>query len=225
MTAAVGSVQDLFTDAVQVVQRRGDVHDESLLWPEEDALLGEVAPGRRRDFVNGRWCARHAMVALGVAPEPVLRSGEDRAPAWPRGLVGSITHTDTYAAAAVGFAELVLAVGIDAEPDAALPDRVLRRVAFDAELSWVEQCGPRAGQDVTNADRLLFSAKEAIYKAWYPLAGSWLGFEDARVTFDPDGGTFEAQILVEGPLGRLPGRYAALDGVIVTAVELPRRQR
>jgi 4'-phosphopantetheinyl transferase EntD len=165
------------------------------------------------------------MVALGVAPEPVLRSGQDRAPAWPRGLVGSITHTDTFAAAAVGFAESVVSVGIDAEPDAALPDRVLGRVAFDAELSWVEQCGPTAGQDVVHADRLLFSAKEAIYKAWHPLAGSWLGFDDARVTFDPAGGTFEADILVDGPVDRLAGRYAALDGVIVTAVELPRRQR
>jgi 4'-phosphopantetheinyl transferase EntD len=212
------SLQDLFTEQVLAVERRGDSIDESLLWPEEHAHLGEVAEGRRRDFVNGRWCAHQAIVALGHEPRPIL-AGEQRQPLWPHGLVGSITHTEGYVAAAVGARSLVASVGIDAEPDAPLPTGVLSRIGFDDELDWVG--AGQAGMGVEHADRLLFCAKEAVYKAWHPVAERWLGFSEARLSFDTDAGRFEASIRVDGPIERMVGRYAAVDGFIVAAIELP----
>lgn len=76
-------------------------------------------------------------------------------------------------------------------------------------------------------DRLLFSAKESVYKAWFPLARCWLGFESADVVFDPDEGTFTARILVQGPLvngsplSHLSGRWLACQGLLMTAVVVP----
>jgi 4'-phosphopantetheinyl transferase EntD len=73
-------------------------------------------------------------------------------------------------------------------------------------------------------DRVLFSAKESVYKAWFPLARRWLDFTEADVTIDPAGGTFRARLLVDGPVagGRpvtgFTGRWLAADGLVLTTV-------
>ncbi|HEY0697415.1 MAG TPA: 4'-phosphopantetheinyl transferase superfamily protein, partial [Micromonospora sp.] len=122
-------------------------------------------------------------------------------------------------AAVVADARLVRTVGIDAEVDGPLPHRVIDKVAVDAERDWI--AGAPAG---THWDKLLFSAKESVYKAWFPLTGRWLGFEDAQVSFDPDAATFQARLLVPPPVvdGReltgFHGRFLVRDGLVVTAI-------
>lgn len=214
----MSGLHTLFSDAVVVVETRDPELDESRLWPEERAALGEVVDGRRWDWVMGRRCARRAIETLGLEPSPVL-SGERREPLWPGGVVGAITHTAGYAAAAVARAGEVVALGIDAEPDEPLPQGVLRRVALEAEQEWIAAWKPGAAT-VGHIDRLLFSAKESIYKAWYPVAGTWLGFDDALVRVDIETSTFEAEILVDGPLRSLTGRFATHEGILTTAIEV-----
>jgi 4'-phosphopantetheinyl transferase EntD len=70
-------------------------------------------------------------------------------------------------------------------------------------------------------DRLLFCAKESVYKTWFPLARRWLGFESADVVIDPDDGTFTVEILVPGPLTSLRGQWLADRGLLATAIVLP----
>jgi 4'-phosphopantetheinyl transferase EntD len=77
-------------------------------------------------------------------------------------------------------------------------------------------------------DRLLFSAKESVYKTWFPLTGGWLGFEECRIELDP-GGTFTGRLLVPGPvvrgerLGVLHGRWQTSGAVLITAIVLTGR--
>ena len=73
---------------------------------------------------------------------------------------------------------------------------------------------------IPNADRLLFSAKETLYKAWFPLARRWLGFEQASVVLHRDG-RLELNVLVAGPLATVHGRWLARDGLILTAAAVP----
>lgn len=217
----------LLPPPVAVVDARGPLPGEALL-PEEEALVARSVDKRRAEFTTVRTCARRAMAQLGLPPAPLL-SGPKREPLWPAGVVGSLTHCAGYRAAAVAWASDVTTVGIDAEPHEALPEGVLPRVSLAAERARL-----RALPAGVHWDRLLFSAKESIYKAWYPLARCWLGFEDARVDFrpgsDPARGTFTAELLVEGmPLvgGQavtvLPGRYTVRDGLLATAIALPAR--
>ena len=116
-------------------------------------------------------------------------------------------------------------VGIDAEPNEPLPRRVLGDIGFGDELVWVREFS--AAHPAVCWDRLLFSAKESVYKAWCPLAHRWLGFEDAAIEVDPTSGTFEARLLVPGPdvgggaLAGFAGRWMARDGLVVTAIALP----
>jgi 4'-phosphopantetheinyl transferase EntD len=194
------------------------------LFPDERRTLGRAVEKRRREFVTGRACARRALGELGV-PATAIPNGERGEPLWPPGIVGSITHCQGYRASAVARIGPVLALGIDAEVNAALPAGVLDEVAFGRERELVADEAPvDIDGGLVHLDRLLFSAKEAVYKAWFPLARRWLGFEDARVSIDPEQRTFGARLLVPGPeiggkpLTQLEGRWWLEDGVIATAV-------
>ena len=198
----------------------GDPPDAAL-FPGEGALVVRVVEKRRREFTTGRHCARQALGALGLTPVPVLR-GEGGAPAWPPGVVGSITHCDGYRAAAVARARDFLTIGLDAEPDQPLPDGVLALIARPGERARLRDLA--AATPGTCWDRLLFSAKESVYKAWFPLERRVLGFEDASITIHAADGTFEARLLAApavtggSPRAGFSGRWLARDGLILTAI-------
>lgn len=195
------------------------------LHPEEEALVSRAVAKRRREFAAGRACAREALGALGVPPAPIL-SGARGEPLWPEGIVGSITHCDGYRACAAARQREMLSVAIDAEPHAPLPEGLLPDIARPEERPHLAELA-RADPAI-HWDKLLFSAKESVYKAWYPLAERWLGFEDAVLSIDPNAGTFSARLLVGGSLagearlGGFEGRWAVGDGLVATAIALPR---
>jgi 4'-phosphopantetheinyl transferase EntD len=113
-------------------------------------------------------------------------------------------------------------IGIDAEPHQPLPEGLIEKVAGSEEKGALAELA-RAEPGLA-WDRLLFSAKETLYKAWYPLAERWLGFEDAVLTIDRRERTFAARLLVPGPivaaaeLTGFDGRWLIEDGLVLTAV-------
>ncbi|NBE84490.1 4'-phosphopantetheinyl transferase family protein [Micromonospora rubida] len=193
------------------------------LFPEEEALVANSVQKRRREFTTVRHCARRALGELGVAPVPIL-SGARGAPIWPAEIVGSMTHCDGYRAAVLGRAAAYATIGVDAEPHAPLPEGVLDAIALPAER--IRTAGLAAARPTVCWDRLLFSAKESVYKAWFPLTGRWLDFAEADIVVDP-AGTFVAELLVPGPvLGGVPvtaftGRFLVGRGLVLTAISVP----
>jgi 4'-phosphopantetheinyl transferase EntD len=169
---------------------------ESTLFPDEVAILTRAVPKRRREFTTVRHCARQALGRLGFPPVPLL-SARSGAPRWPDGVVGSMTHCDGYRAAVVARSDRVQAIGLDAEPHTPLPPRVLHMIARSEEVAMLAQ--RQCADGSVCWDRLLFCAKEAVYKAWFPLALRRLGFSDASVTLAVDG-TLVARLLVDGPV-------------------------
>lgn len=184
---------------------------------DEQAVLGRgVADARVRDFRVGRACARRALDRLGVPAGPGLPPGPARQPIWPPGVVGSITHCTGYAAAAVARQVDVPGLGIDVECTQALEAGVVRRVCTPAEQAWLAYAPP----DGLPWPLLIFSAKESIYKAWYPFTGRWLGFQDVTLRLDPPGRAFEAEL----PDGlSVSGRFAASSRHVFTLVVLAAR--
>ncbi len=209
-------IELLFPRGVATAEAYGDP-DEAMLLPAEESLVARAVPKRRREFTTARHCGRTALAELGVPPAPILR-GERGMPLWPSQVVGSLTHCDGYRGAAVAYSMQIRSLGIDAEPHEALPDGVLGHTSLPAERDVL------AGRDDDlHWDRLLFCAKEATYKAWFPITGRWLGFEDAHITFTREqlpaavsqsgvsqsgasqsgggpvaAGTFTSQILIDG---------------------------
>jgi 4'-phosphopantetheinyl transferase EntD len=191
---------------------------------EEEPLIARSVAKRRNEFITVRYCARIALGELGFPPVPILK-GDKGEPCWPDGVVGSLTHCAGYRGAVVGRAGVVRSVGVDAEPHDVLPHGVLDAISLPAERA--EIAALPAG---VHWDRILFCAKEATYKAWFPLTKRWLGFEDAHITFDVDGsgsaGSFESTILVDGaalsgpPLSSLAGRWSVGQDLVLTAITL-----
>jgi len=216
-------MEELLPGSVVTVEAHGGdaLGDGISLYPEEEAVIARAVDKRRREFTAARGCARAAMEKLGVPPGPVL-PGERGAPRWPDGLVGSLTHCRGYRAAVVAPVSAVSRLGIDAEPHAALSPGVLRRTASAGELRHLAEL--RADHPAVHWDRLMFCAKEAVYKAWFPLTGRWLDFLEADVAVDPGAGTFRARVLVPGDCadGRVltgfDGRWHVADGLVVAGI-------
>jgi 4'-phosphopantetheinyl transferase EntD len=200
--------------------------DDAGLPGEEAAFVEGASEKRRREFTGVRVCARLALARAGIQPAPI-RPGPTGAPLWPAGIVGSMTHCDGYRAAAVGRAGRFAAIGIDAEPHEVLPGGVLPRVAGESERTALTRLATVAPELCW--DRILFSVKESVYKAWWPATGRRLGFSDVDVELDVSG-SFIAHLLVPGPMvgGRRVGAYngfwAVGRGLVVTAVAVPARR-
>ncbi|MFG2093252.1 4'-phosphopantetheinyl transferase [Streptomyces sp. NPDC048612] len=213
-------IDALLPDTVSAAEIFGEPPAAALL-PDEEPLVARAVAKRQREFAAGRWCARRAMARLGFPPVPIL-PGPRGEPRWPSGLVGALTHCEGYAAAAVARSTEVLALGVDAEPAEPLPDGVLEAVALPAERAGLPRNSH--GAPPLPWDRMLFSAKESVYKAWFPMTGRPLEFEDALLSFDPDDGTFTARLLVPGwrlgdaVLTGFAGRWAVRAGLVMTAV-------
>ncbi|MEG8278973.1 4'-phosphopantetheinyl transferase family protein [Streptomyces sp. AHA2] len=216
-------IEELLPPAVVTVEAYGRDVPAAELFPEEAEVLTRAVAKRRREFAVVRSCARRAMEKLGVPPQPVL-PGERGAPGWPAGLVGSMTHCDDYCAAALVRASDLASLGIDAEVDEPLFEEVLTTVSLPAEVDRLRRLADRR-PDV-HWDRLLFSAKESVYKAWFPLTREWLDFTEADVEIAEDG-RFRAALLVPGPrvggrrLDHFEGRWTTGRGLIATAVAVP----
>ena len=184
-------------------------------FPGEEQVIAHAVEQRRGEFITARRCARTALSRLGVPPVAIL-PGVRRAPQWPAGVVGSITHCTGYRAAAVAPAHLLAGLGIDAEPHEPLPEGVFGTVTVAAERAHLAELARRAPG--THWDRVLFTAKESVFKAWYPLTLRELGFEEAALTFGPDG-TFTAEVLAPDPqLRGFSGRWRVSRGLVLTAV-------
>jgi 4'-phosphopantetheinyl transferase EntD len=216
-------IEEILPAEVVAVEARHDLVNAALLGAEEE-VVGRAVEKRRREFTTGRACAHAALERLGLPPSPIL-SGERGEPRWPAGVVGSITHCDGYRACAVARTREIATVGIDAEVNAALPEGVQSEIALPEELSWLGEL--KRDSPTVHWDRLLFSAKESVYKAWFPLTERWLDFDEASILVDPSSGAFSARLLVSGPVldGRrltaFSGRWLVRDGLILTAIALP----
>jgi enterobactin synthetase component D / holo-[acyl-carrier protein] synthase len=219
-----GLIVDILPSTVAASESIGEApRAGSGLFPAEQALLRTAGPQRRADFTAGRLCARAALDRLGVPGSPIL-PGLAGEPRWPAGVTGSITHCAGYRASAVALATDVAAIGIDAEPDHLLPAGLIEAVATSPERAWIGQLA--AIVPAVSWDRLLFSAKEAACKLWYPLTGQWLGLHD--VVIRPAAtGTFAVRLRGPCPVPgarhqtRMTGRWLARDGLIVTAITWP----
>ena len=149
--------------------------DEHALRPEEALAFAAAVESVRRQSGTARLIARSLMRLMGEPAATILRSASG-APVWPSGIVGSLAHDDTAAVAAIGFAGDVAAIGIDIEPDDPLPTELIAVVATATER--------RRYSPAILASRRLFVAKEAVFKATFPMDATFLDFHDIEVDLD-----------------------------------------
>ncbi len=216
-----GMLEALFPETVVTVEA-SDRHFGGALLPEEEAQIRRAVPRRRRDFTAGRSCAREALARLGFAEQPLL-SDADRVPRWPPGAVGSISHSGSWCGVAVARAESAAGLGLDVEGDAPLEPSLVPRICSPQELECFGRLPPPPAADWP---KLAFSLKEAAYKAYFPLARTFLGFHDLELEVDAEAGAFAARLLrADAPAAagrrRFCGRFGAAAGFVCAGVVLP----
>jgi 4'-phosphopantetheinyl transferase EntD len=193
--------------------------------PEEHAYVAAAVPSRQAEFRAGRILAHRALARLGGCDAPIL-AGADRAPVWPAGFTGSISHTHTHAAAAVGKLDDVLAIGIDVEDVDRFRPELEGHIMRPEEISAILDRRPVEAR--RSALALVFSVKEAFYKCQYAITRQFLGFHDATVSLDIARGEFTLIVLDRRSAlaGRvLRGRFAAELGAVAAAMVLRRDGR
>ena len=162
------------------------------LFPEEAAVVARAVARRQAEFAAGRQAAREALSSLCGYGGPVP-SGSDRAPVWPPGVVGSISHDDGLAVAAVARSSELLSLGIDIDTIARFKPDLERLVCTPGEISlWLHG---RSASERQRQLALVFCIKEAVYKAQYPLTKGWLDFVDLALQLpDELAGAFTATL-------------------------------
>jgi len=189
--------------------------DAEAIHPLERQQIANAVATRQREYAAGRLLARSLMSAWGGDELPLL-NGADRAPNWPPRIVGSITHCPSLCVVAIARAADILALGIDVEPAAPLPEDIAARVLSSSERRCIAQL-PRPLRVL--AGRLVFSAKEATYKALYPGTKRFLDFPDLHVELDAAGTfTVAGANLASFVHGKIQGRYRIAGEYLATAL-------
>ncbi len=189
------------------------------LFPEEERAISGAIARRRREFAAGRSCARRAMKAFGLANSPIIM-GADRAPIWPRGITGSISHSATRCVAAVGrHSDGIRAVGIDIEEAVPLEEGLAEEICIASERNWLltQQSSMRG-----LLQTMIFCTKECVYKCQYPLSSTLFGFDAIRIELDlaeeKFAAYFETDVAPFKTGERLNGRIGFRQGHVVSGM-------
>ncbi len=174
---------------------------ESLQFPlhsEEAAFINHAVDKRQREFTAARALARQLFTVandgqLSAHRDWPLINGDDRAPHWPAGICGSISHTDASCGVAIATTSTAISVGLDIEALGRLKHSLWKQLFTAREIELLRELSP-SDQDV--AATSIFSAKESFYKYQYPLTGKWVGFRDAEVTL-LKGNRFNVSLVTE----------------------------
>lgn len=188
------------------------------LFAEEEAYIARAVDKRKREYALGRTCARRAMAALGLPPRSLPSNG-DRSVRWPDEVWGSITHAEGFCAAVAARRRDVVGVGIDAEVRARVTPRLWPQIATDSEIAWFESAGDAAL--ACERATLLFSAKEAFYKAQFCLSQTFVGFHEVELVFGPESFRVRLRNDVSNVLKKgseFTGRYTLLAEHVVTGL-------
>jgi 4'-phosphopantetheinyl transferase EntD len=215
----------LLPGCAKVVQ--GPIVDlEHLLSPQEAACVLQAVPKRRMEFACGRIFARRAVKSFDPKDHCLL-ADSDRVPIWPAGLIGSITHSDHFCAAAVARKSEISAIGIDVEELERVTYELSEYILLPSEIEAADLRNLPSQQGLKRI-AVAFSAKESIYKCLYPITRSQLSFHDVHISLLEGLDTFEARLLAPArtfDIGcSFTGRYVVKDELVATAIALPARQ-
>jgi 4'-phosphopantetheinyl transferase EntD len=151
-----------------------------VLLKDEKSLIQNLSEERILDFSTGRFCARRALLKLGIANFPIV-IGDNKNPVWPDGIVGSISHCEVLTGALVAKKKHKISLGLDIEIIGRVTKDLWNLVFTKNELNYL--------QTLTDSDKLImstliFSVKEAFYKFQHPVTGLFLEFLDVEVVID-----------------------------------------
>lgn len=196
---------------VRVAAKSSSELNADVLLPEETKAANNFSEKRLTEYTLGRACAREILSTLGYADFPV-RIGEARQPLWPKGLVGSISHAGDTAICAIAPARKITGIGIDIETITEETFDLLELVQSDDEHTALLALS----NDCHYLAKLLFSAKESVFKCQFPLTGNWLEFKDVTLVLDIVNRIFSTKIQNQARTITITGTWDVSDRLILS---------
>ncbi len=212
-THTAPDVSGLFPDGVLTLVEHRDSWPSELT-PAEQVQLGDVCGKRLAEFAAGRDQARRLIATITGTAEPLL-VGDYRQPLWPKGVIGSISHSDDYCAVAVASTDLITDLGIDVETREALNPEVEDIVLTEAEMAATESLEAWVR-------KLIFSIKESNYKCCYHMVKAFIDFKQCEVVLDMSQQSHRSTIVCNNNLGKelnihVEGKWMVESGHIFTS--------
>ncbi|MGH8274217.1 MAG: 4'-phosphopantetheinyl transferase family protein [Gammaproteobacteria bacterium] len=194
------------------------------LMREEKTIVGNAVDKRRREFAAGRTCARSILREFGFSGNLTIGKDKYGAPVWPEGIVGSISHTDDVCVVSIGRkTPEMTSLGVDVEKDTRLDPDLMNLVCDELEE---ETCCNSQIKDSLRLAKVIFSAKESLYKCLYPIIRTVLNFKDVHIQLDVSGqkfmGTINSNLHDDFVKGACSGRVIYGEGHIYTSCTLNR---
>ncbi len=156
----------------------GEGVDHSFLTEQEAELISNRHASYRQNFIRGRICAKRALESMGFRIDDLeLLRLPDGQVSWPEGVVGSISHTDGFAGAIVGWKSDFQSVGLDIEKKNRVHPSIWDRVFTENEKENLLQYSKELHAEKATE---IFSMKEAFYKFQWPLTNRFLGMRDVE---------------------------------------------
>lgn len=205
--------QSIFPPDVILITASAEMWETPVLEAEE-RLIDGACNKRRREFRAGRHCAHRALNRLGMPDQPILRY-QDGSPIWPDGYLGSITHCRDLCLAACARHDPIRGIGLDVEPLEPLKPGLASKIQIAKETACLRTPGAKL------PDRLVFSAKESLYKCFYPIVKRFFGFHSVEIMIDMERQGFnfkpslQTQIQFPGNL-HFHGRYEVTETHLIT---------
>jgi 4'-phosphopantetheinyl transferase EntD len=216
-------IEKLFSNQVIALNATQGMWDGAL-YPEEQECIRNAVLKRRREFTAGRLCAREVLFRLGVGNFPLL-VGPGRAPLWPENIVGSISHCRNLCVVAATKDKGIKGLGVDVEVAEPLEISVTELVCTEKEKQWIASTPPRNGSDLA---KIIFSAKESLYKCVFSFTGIPLDFMDVQIVLNMQTDEFVVELFDEQAAEcvkqyNLRGRYFCSYNFVFTGVEIRRQ--
>ncbi len=153
----------------ELIQRYFDDPQWSRFDQKTEAVLK-----RRHEFFAGRVCAALAYKELTGKDLTELPINEDRSPRWPQGIAGSITHNEKFVVAELSAD--VKSLGIDLATLGSVQKHLQQNICNNSDVTQV------SGIDQDHLLTFIFSFKESLFKAVYPIVKEFFDFQAASVT-------------------------------------------
>ena len=199
-----------------------DLGDYEPLPEEMECLSPKATEKRRTEFLLGRLAACRALQVIGVTPQPVLKA-KSREPLWQDGIVGAITHKGDTACAVVARKDMTCGVGVDLEAlEPSVRFNISTKVCTEPEQAWLVE----APAEKDTRLKMIFSAKEAGFKAFFPIEQIYLGYKDAELVWREETQSF-AGILLKGAGNHQPAGFPfevgckIIDKFVFSFISLP----
>ena len=211
-------VQQLFPDKIICLEADPELMKGELL-PEESKIVEGAINWRVREFRAGRILVREALLQKGIHGFPLIND-DNRVPVWPKGIIGSITHTKNYCAVAIGSSKEFKGIGVDAEIISRVKPELWDKICTPIELNALNQCDNETAK-INSA--LIFSAKESFYKCQYALTKTFIGFHDVEIAINLNDEIFT--VTLKKDVGRylrigqqFAGNFLIRDNLLVTGL-------